>query len=152
MGIFPVRMEILELPKRQYRRNTMQGKVEICGVNTARLKTLTPEQMDALLQRSKEGDEEARTAGMDSRTLTDMAIAFCDTIIQAGYQPMIYFNQYIAYLRYDLAVLSQYPFWFAHFADAPVFYYDYAMWQYSESGRVNGISGNVDMNLRMEPI
>ena len=40
----------------------MQGKVEICGVNTARLKTLTPEQMDALLQRSKEGDEEARTA------------------------------------------------------------------------------------------
>ena len=40
----------------------MQGKVDICGVNTARLKTLTPEQMDALLLRSKEGDEEARTA------------------------------------------------------------------------------------------
>ena len=27
----------------------MQGKVEICGVNTARLKTLSPAQMDALL-------------------------------------------------------------------------------------------------------
>ena len=34
----------------------MQGKVEICGVNTARLKTLTQVEMDALLRRAKEGD------------------------------------------------------------------------------------------------
>ena len=38
----------------------MQGKVEICGVNTARLKTLTPAQMDALLIRAKAGDQDAR--------------------------------------------------------------------------------------------
>ena len=38
----------------------MQGKVEICGVNTARLKTLTPAQMDELLLRTKDGDESAR--------------------------------------------------------------------------------------------
>ena len=40
----------------------MQGKVEICGVNTARLKTLTQAQMDALLLRAKAGDEDARQA------------------------------------------------------------------------------------------
>ena len=38
----------------------MQGKVEICGVNTARLKTLTSAQMDALLMRSRAGDQDAR--------------------------------------------------------------------------------------------
>ena len=38
----------------------MQGKVEICGVNTARLKLLTADQMDELLRRSRQGDEEAR--------------------------------------------------------------------------------------------
>ncbi|MBQ6839509.1 MAG: RNA polymerase sporulation sigma factor SigG [Oscillospiraceae bacterium] len=38
----------------------MQGKVEICGVNTARLKVLPQEQMDALLLRAKAGDEQAR--------------------------------------------------------------------------------------------
>ena len=38
----------------------MQGKVEICGVNTARLNVLTQKQMDQLLLRSKEGDEDAR--------------------------------------------------------------------------------------------
>lgn len=38
----------------------MQGKVEICGVNTARLKVLSQADMDVLLRKAKEGDEEAR--------------------------------------------------------------------------------------------
>ena len=38
----------------------MQGKVEICGVNTARLKVLSQVEMDMLLRRAKEGDEDAR--------------------------------------------------------------------------------------------
>ena len=38
----------------------MQGKVEICGVNTARLKTLSPVRMDELLHKAKDGDEDAR--------------------------------------------------------------------------------------------
>lgn len=38
----------------------MQGKVEICGVNTTRLKTLSAEQMEPLLKRAAQGDDEAR--------------------------------------------------------------------------------------------
>ena len=38
----------------------MQGKVEICGVNTARLKVLPQAKMDALLIKAKAGDEAAR--------------------------------------------------------------------------------------------
>ena len=38
----------------------MQGKVEICGVNTAKLKTLSPEKMEELLQKTSQGDECAR--------------------------------------------------------------------------------------------
>ncbi len=38
----------------------MQGKVEICGVNTARLKTLTQSEMDTLLRLAKAGDKKAR--------------------------------------------------------------------------------------------
>ena len=40
----------------------MQGKVEICGVNTAKLKKLSPAEMDQLLIRTKAGDEDARQA------------------------------------------------------------------------------------------
>ncbi len=38
----------------------MQGKVEICGVNTAQLKTLTHEEMDTLLRLARAGDKKAR--------------------------------------------------------------------------------------------
>ncbi len=38
----------------------MPGKVEICGVNTAKLKTLTQAQMDVLLRQARMGDEDAR--------------------------------------------------------------------------------------------
>ena len=40
----------------------MQGKVEICGVNTSKLKLLSQEEMDTLLLRAKNGDEKARQA------------------------------------------------------------------------------------------
>ena len=38
----------------------MQGKVEICGVNTSRLRVLSQVEMDMLLRRAREGDENAR--------------------------------------------------------------------------------------------
>lgn len=38
----------------------MQGKVEICGVNTAQLAVLKPAQMDALLRQARDGDVSAR--------------------------------------------------------------------------------------------
>ena len=40
----------------------MSGKVEICGVNTAKLKVLNQEEMESLLIRSKNGDTQAREA------------------------------------------------------------------------------------------
>ena len=38
----------------------MQGKVEICGVNTARLNVLSQVEMDTLLQRAAQGDRDAK--------------------------------------------------------------------------------------------
>ena len=64
---------------------------------------------------------------------------------------MIYFNQYLAYLRYDLSALTQYPFWLAQYEERPSFQYHFHMWQYSESGQVEGIQGNVDLNLLFIP-
>ena len=38
----------------------MQGKVEICGVNTSKLRVLSPVEMDVLLRRARQGDTDAR--------------------------------------------------------------------------------------------
>lgn len=94
---------------------------------------------------------QARTHGLDSATLTAAANTFCQEVQRAGYQPMVYFNRYIAYLRYDLEGIAQYPFWLAQYSSTPSFYYDFQMWQYSDAGQVDGIQGRVDMNLRIFP-
>lgn len=93
------------------------------------------------------GVDSARTNNMDAKTLTRCAEAFCDKIAEAGYTPMIYFTSYVGYFKYDLSWLLDYGFWFAQYSDVPAFYYDFQIWQYSDTGKVNGISGNVDLNI-----
>ena len=97
------------------------------------------------------GSSNARTNDIDNQTLTDCAIAFCERVAEEGYIPMVYFNLTVGYLMYDLSQLLDYEFWFAQYpaSDAmyPTMYYDYPIWQYSSSGSVPGIEGNVDMNI-----
>ena len=93
-------------------------------------------------------NDTARTDSLDSYTLGRCAKVFCEAVKAAGYRPMVYFNQYIGYIKYDLSHISEYDFWLAEYnTTAPSFKYDFAMWQYTASGTVPGISGKVDMNL-----
>jgi len=89
----------------------------------------------------------ARTTGVSGDTLTLAADSFCSMIEGAGYRPMVYFYQEIGYLKYDLTALDSYDFWLAEYSDAPGFYYDFQMWQYTSKGKVDGIEGDVDMNI-----
>lgn len=81
-------------------------------------------------------------------TMCKMANAFCADITAAGYEAMVYFNPSEGYKQYDLSQLMDYPFWLAQYNSVPTFYYDFDMWQYTSTGRVPGISGSVDINLR----
>ena len=90
---------------------------------------------------------EARTNGMDGDTVTQCATAFCDLISVAGYTPMVYFNQELGYLFYQLDQLDASQFWLAEYDTKPDFFYDFEMWQYTHTGAVPGIQGNVDLNL-----
>lgn len=90
---------------------------------------------------------DARTGKMDARTLTDMAKAFCDTIQNAGYQPMLYFGHSQSVDLMYLEELVDYPFWLAKYTTIMDYPYKIHVWQYTDKGTVPGISGNVDMNL-----
>lgn len=95
-----------------------------------------------------EPDINMRTDNLDGTTLTDCAVAFCERIRHAGYMPAVYFNLTDAYQRYDLSRIKDYTLWYAqHRGTSPEFYYNYNIWQYSDSGSVNGIKGNVDLNI-----
>lgn len=89
----------------------------------------------------------ARTAGVDRRLLTDCTLAFCRVAAEAGYEPMIYFNSsQIMDLLYG-EELDQYPWWLAKYDMDMEFPCRVDMWQYTNQGRIPGITGSVDINL-----
>ena len=92
-------------------------------------------------------DEEARTDKVTPAQATECARAFCQEAASYGYTPMIYSTSRELYFKYDLTKLANYDIWYCEYANTPELYYQFSMWQYSETGKVDGIEGNVDLNI-----
>lgn len=92
----------------------------------------------------------ARTDEMTMQDWTDVCIAFCETIKAAGYTPMIYGNLKTFMLMVDLEQLEEYEKWFAYYSEPLYFPYEFSIWQYTSTGSVNGIKGDVDLNISMK--
>ena len=91
----------------------------------------------------------ARTAQMDARTLTALQEYFCKTMTEKGFTPMVYFNWHQSNTLLYLNELEDYPFWLALYGSRMTYPYHVEMWQYTDSGRVPGIQGGVDLNVYM---
>ncbi len=83
---------------------------------------------------------------------TNHALLFCQTIEQAGYRPMIYYNTEMGAVKLDLETLEGYDKWFAAYTDEFYYPYAYDVWQYTSTGKVAGIKGNVDLNISFVPL
>ena len=92
--------------------------------------------------------EDKSQINLSKNTLTSMCETFCDTIEKAGYWAGIYTNKYFftTYLDYK-KIEEKYTIWVAQYNDTNTYRGKYDMWQYTSSGKVNGISGNVDMDI-----
>lgn len=92
----------------------------------------------------------ARTDGNTRQEFTNYCKVFCDTVEHAGYDSMIYANMKWMAFTLDMEELTDYDFWYADYHELPQNPYDYAIWQYSETGAVPGINANVDLNIWFE--
>ena len=83
----------------------------------------------------------------DKDNVTDACIAFLDVLEDAGYYAAIYASDISGFQnRLDNSRLADYDHWVAGYGKEPSYVTDYGMWQYTSSGTVTGINGNVDMN------
>lgn len=89
--------------------------------------------------------ETARTAEVDADTLTACAMAFCQEISDAGRKTMIYVSPWFGNLHLDQ--LAEYPQWIALYKDQMDYKYHFDMWQYTCTGSVPGVQGDVDINI-----
>ena len=74
-------------------------------------------------------------------------VAFCEAIKEAGYIPGTYYNLDYYNRFVDKNKIGQYFTWYAQYASSPSIT-NFDMWQYSSTGKVDGIAGNVDMNWK----
>lgn len=88
-----------------------------------------------------------RADGLDSDTRTAVCEAFCATVKNAGYQAGVYASRNWYNNNLHTAGLEKYTIWLAEYRSVPLYQGYYQMWQYTSKGKVDGISGNVDMNL-----
>ena len=90
--------------------------------------------------------EDDSTIGLGRNTLTQFAKSFCDQINSAGYTAGVYANLNWWNNHLNASQLDNYERWVAQYNSSCWYEGDYSLWQYSSSGSVPGISGNVDMN------
>lgn len=87
------------------------------------------------------------TAPKDKAGATDACIGFCQTMEQAGYYCGIYASDVSGFAdRLDLERLTAYDKWVARYGSKPQYVKTYGMWQYSSTGKVQGIGPAVDMD------
>ncbi|MDR1246052.1 MAG: glycoside hydrolase family 25 protein [Clostridiales Family XIII bacterium] len=94
--------------------------------------------------------QNARTDALTPDEVTNIAIAFCERISQGGYTPMIYANPKWFVSRMNLERLEPYAKWLAQYYKTPAYPYAFSVWQFSSTGSVAGIKGNVDLDLAFE--
>ena len=89
-----------------------------------------------------------RADSISTAARTEICKTFCETIQSYGYTAGIYANKNWFSEKINTNELSgKYKIWLAQYAAEPTYTGRYDMWQYKSTGKINGISGDVDMNL-----
>ena len=95
---------------------------------------------------SAESDS-ARTLNLTTDDYELVVKTFCDMVSKAGYTPMIYGNVKSFTLLMNAVDVDDYDIWIAYYG-TPLYYpYHFNIWQYTSSGKVDGIEGDVDLNV-----
>lgn len=91
--------------------------------------------------------QDTRMRGLSDHQITNNTLAFADYIRSKGYTPMIYSYLNAFNNRLEVGRFGNNRVWLAHYADSTNYAGNYHMWQYTSSGSVPGITGQVDMNV-----
>lgn len=91
--------------------------------------------------------EDASQMYLGKDRITDIIMAFCERVQAAGYYVSLYTNLDWISNRIDMSRAKAFDVWLAQWSSKPTYNGGFGMWQYTSSGSVSGISGNVDMNI-----
>lgn len=88
-----------------------------------------------------------RADALNKSDRTKIVNAFCKTVANAGYKPGVYSGKYWYMNKLNASELEHYTIWVAQYNTVCNYPGKYDIWQYTSTGKVPGISGNVDLNI-----
>jgi len=109
------------------------------------LKTLGNEKLDLPIVFDWENWSKWNSYNMSFYDINNIANKYIETVVNKGYEGMLYSSKY--YLENIWTNKYNYPVWLAHYTDKTSYKGDYVMWQLSNTGRIDGIYGDVDINV-----
>lgn len=109
------------------------------------LKNLDNEKLDLPIVFDWENWSKWNTYNMSFYDINNIANKFIETVKNKGYQGMIYSSKY--YLENIWENKFNHPVWLAHYTNKTNYQGDYMMWQLTNTGRIDGIYGDVDINV-----
>ena len=97
-------------------------------------------------------EDNGTSGAINKETLTNIINTFCNTIKNAGHKVGVYANLNWLENKIEKTIKDNYDIWVAQYYSKCEYEGKYIMWQHTSSGKVNGISTNVDMNILYEDL
>ena len=91
--------------------------------------------------------EEKKTLDTGKANCSAMVRAFCDVLEKAGYWVGLYTSRSVLSTHIEDDIKTRYALWVAEWGSKLNYSGSVGLWQYSSEGKVNGISGNVDLDI-----
>ena len=128
-----------------YARNLEEAKIEVEGfLNIA--KNYNPTY--PLIIDMEDSDNWKKNNGNPSNNMyVQICEYFCNYLEQNGYYAMIYANKNWFETKLNDSRLDRFDKWLAEWNASPTYGKAFGIWQYTSSGKVDGIQGLVDMNI-----
>jgi len=109
------------------------------------IKKLDKEKLDLPVVFDWENWSKWNSYKMSFYDINDIANSFMNTIKDNGYEGMLYSSKF--YLENIWTNKLEFPIWLAHYTEKTSYEGNYMMWQLCNNGRIDGINGDVDINI-----
>lgn len=95
----------------------------------------------------KVSGDAARTDFLTREEKSNLALIFLDALKNVGYKGIIYGNKEWLIKEINLSTVGTYDIWLSQEGEKPDYPYKYSMWQYTQSGTIDGINGDANLDI-----
>ena len=135
------------IPVGVYFYSTAKNELEVLEEATFVLNKIKDYKITYPVAYDLEAFDENRLKNVSDERINYNALIFLNYFKSHGYQGMLYGNKTALTYHWDLNRFEDHKIWFAHYIEETDYTGRYDMWQYTDAGEVDGISGYLDLNI-----